>query len=54
MIVLGQYGAELVDTYMRVLGQFGAIVVGTWWYWVSITWCWRYWMVLGSEQDGTG
>ena len=30
-----------------VLGQYGAVLVGTWWYWVSITW---YCLVL----SGTG
>ena len=29
------------------LGQYGAVLVGTWWYWVSMG---RYWLVLG----GTG
>ena len=24
--------------YLVVLGQYGAALVGTWWYWVSITW----------------
>ena len=24
--------------YMMVLGPYGAVLVGTWWYWVSITW----------------
>ena len=57
MMVLGQYRAVRLDSsgsvwsrtgwYMRVLGQFGAILVGTWWYWVSITWC-------CLELSGTG
>ena len=33
--------------YLVVLGQCGAVVVGTWWYWVSIEW---YWLIY----DGTG
>ena len=24
--------------YLVVLGQYGAVLVGTWWYWVCITW----------------
>ena len=24
--------------YLVELGQYGAELVGTWWYWVSITW----------------
>ena len=44
--LLGQREAELLDTgsvegssgqYLVVLGQYGAVLVGTWWYWVSIT-----------------
>ena len=30
---------------MMVLGQYGSALVGTWWYWVSITW---YMRVLGQ------
>ena len=30
-----------------VLGQYDAVLVGTWWYWVSMTW---YCLIL----DGTG
>ena len=38
---------------MMVLGQYGAILVGTWWYWISIG---LYWLVLGdtgSVEGGT-
>ena len=24
--------------HLVVLGQYGAVLVGTWWYWVSVTW----------------
>ena len=24
--------------YLVVLGQYGVVLVGTWWYWVSVTW----------------
>ena len=34
MTILGGSGQYLV-----VMGQYGAVLVGTWWYWVSITWC---------------
>ena len=37
-----------------VLGQYKAVLVGTWWYWVSIG---RYWLVLdgtGSVEGGIG
>ena len=37
-----------------VLGKYGAILVGTWWYWISIR---RYWLILGvtrSVEGGTG
>ena len=26
--------------YMVILGQYRAVLLGTWWYWVSI---WRFW-----------
>ena len=32
---------------MVILGQYGAVLVGTWWYWVSITW-------YCLELSGTG
>ena len=39
MIYYGMMASRVaVDTYMMVLGQYGAVLVGTWWYWVSITW----------------
>ena len=28
-------------------GQYGAVLVGTWWYWVSITW---YYLVLSGTR----
>ena len=37
-----------------VLGQHGAVLVGTWWYWVSME---RYWLIhdgTGSVEGGTG
>ena len=40
--------------YLMVLGQWKAVLVGTWWYWVSME---RYWLVLdgtGSVEGGTG
>ena len=36
----------IVDTLV-ILGRYRALLVGTWWYWVSIG---RYWLILG----GTG
>ena len=45
----GRGGAE----YLVVLGQYGALLLGTWWYWVSIG---RYCLVLGgtgSVEGGT-
>ena len=36
---------------MVVLGQCGAVLVGTWWYWVSIG---RYWLVLGGTGSVEG
>ena len=33
--------------YLVVPGQYGAVLVGTWWYWVSME---RYWLI----HDGTG
>ena len=33
--------------FLVVLGQYGMVLVGTWWYWVSVTW---YCLVL----SGTG
>ena len=37
-----------------VLGQYGAILLGTWWYLVSME---RNWLIhddIGSEEGGTG
>ena len=37
--------------YFGVLGQYGAVVVGTWWYLVSITWyCLVLVLVLGQYE----
>ena len=33
--------------YMMVLGQHGAVLVGTWWYWISVTW---YCLVLSGTM----
>ena len=33
--------------YMMVLGQHGAVLVGTWWYWISVTW---YCLVLSGTR----
>ena len=39
---------------MVVLGQYGAVLVGTWWYWVSIVWYWvsmgQYCLLLGGTE----
>ena len=43
LVVLGQGGA---GWFVVVLGHCGAVLVGTWWYWVSIG---RYWLVLGGN-----
>ena len=37
--------------YVVVLGQYGAVLVGTWWYWVSMG---RYWLVLGGTRSVLG
>ena len=33
-----------------VLGQYGAVLVGTWWYWVSVTWYYRILSGIGLVQ----
>ena len=52
MVVMGQYGLcwlVLGGTgpvlggncrYLVVLGQYRAVLVGLWWYWVSVGLCW--------------
>ena len=48
LVMLGHYWAVAGSGWcMMVLGQYGAVLVGTWWYWVSITW---YYL----ELSGTG
>ena len=37
--------------YLVVLVQHGAVLIGTWWYWVSIG---RYWLVLGGTGSVKG
>ena len=40
--------------YMMVLGQDRLVLVGTWWYWVSME---RYWLICdgtGSVEGGSG
>ena len=40
--------------YLVLLGQNRAVLVGTWWYWVSME---RYWLIhdgTGSVEGGTG
>ena len=39
---------------MAVLGQFGAVLVGNWWYWVSIGWNWLVCNGNGSVLGGNG
>ena len=34
--------------YLVVLGQCRPLLVGTWWFWVSIR---RYWLVLGGTES---
>ena len=36
------------------LGRWRAVLVVTWWYWVSIGWCWSVVGDTGSNQGGTG
>ena len=36
-----------------VLGQYGMILVGTWWYWVSIGWSWLIYDSTGSVEGST-
>ena len=33
--------------YLVVLGQYKAVLVGIWWYWVSMNWYCLYEVVLG-------
>ena len=43
-----------IGWYLVVLVQHGAILIGTWWYWVSIG---RHWLIhcdSGSVEGGTG
>ena len=40
--------------YLAVLGQYGAVLVGTWWYWVSMEQNWLINDGTGSEEGGTG
>ena len=37
--------------FVVVMGQYGAVLVGTWWYWVSIERCW---LVCGSNGSVWG
>ena len=46
-VVLGHYRVVLVDT---LLGQYRAVLVGTWWYWVSVTWYYRILSGIGLVQ----
>ena len=39
---------------MVVLGQYRAVLVGTWWYWVSIVWYWLIYDGTGLVQGSTG
>ena len=44
----------VIGWYLVVLGQYRAVLVGTWWYWVSME---RYWLIhdgTGSVEGGTG
>ena len=36
---------------MMVLGQYVSALVGTWWYWVSITWYMRVLGQYGTEVE---
>ena len=39
--------------YLMVLGQWKAVLVGTWWYWVSVEWYWLIYDGAVSVQGGT-
>ena len=36
---------------MMALGEYKAVLVGTWWYWVSMGW---YWLALGGTGSVEG
>ena len=43
-----------IGWYSMVLGKWKVVLVGTWWYWVSME---RYWLIhdgTGSVEGGTG
>ena len=55
-LVLGGTWPVLGGTgwFVVVMGQYGAVLVGTWWYWVSIEQCWLVCGSNGSVWGGTG
>ena len=55
-MILGQYRAVLaipglLRALLVILCQYGGLLVGTWWYWVSMG---RYWLVLGGTGSVLG
>ena len=40
--------------YLAVLGQHGVVLIGTWWYWVSMEWYWLIYNGTGSVEGGSG
>ena len=40
--------------YLVALGQYGTVLVGTWWYCVSIGWYWLIYDGNESEKGSTG
>ena len=40
--------------YLVVLGQYRAVLVGSWWFWVSIGWYWLIYDGTGSVEGRTG
>ena len=55
-MVLGGAWSVLGGTgwFVVVMGQYGAVLVGTWWYWVSIERCWLVCGSNGSVWGGVG
>ena len=52
-LVLGGTGPVLGSPgwFVVVIGQYGAVLVGTWWYWVSVE---RRWLVCGRNGSVWG
>ena len=40
--------------WFLVMGQYGSVLVGTWWYCVSIGWYWLIYDGTESEKGSTG